>query len=314
MNESVIAITGGTGFVGQSVMDVLAAQGVFVRALARTIPTGERKNVRWVQGDLANTAALNQLVEGAGTVLHIAGAVNAPDLAAFQLANVAGTENMIEAVQAAGAARFIFVSSLSAREPGLSAYGRSKRYAEEVVQTSQLDWTIVRPPAIYGPRDREIFELFRAARMGVVPMPPAGRASMIHVHDLARLLVALCRPTASLLEAGGESVSQRIFEPDDGREGGWSHRELAQGIGAALGRKVWVPHLPKPLLSAAARIDRLMRGSKAKLTPDRVGYMSHPDWTSDPNKAPPEELWQPQIGTLEGLRSTAEWYRQAGWL
>jgi nucleoside-diphosphate-sugar epimerase len=239
-------------------------------------------------------------------VLHVAGAVNAPDSAGFHLANVAGTEALVEAAEQAGAGRLVFVSSLAAREPGLSAYGKSKRHAEEVVQTSGLDWTIVRPPAIYGPRDREIFELFRSARWGVVPLPPAGRASIIHVDDLARLLLALA--------PAGEAVSRRIFEPDDAREGGWSHRELAQAIGAAMGRRVWAPHVPRAVMRAGAWLDGLVRRGGAKLTPDRVGYMAHPDWVSHPDKAPPTELWRPEIATPEGLAATARWYREQGWL
>ena len=75
-----------------------------------------------------------------------------------------------------------------------------------------------------------------------------------------------------------------------------------------------VPQLSKGLLSGAARLDRLVRGDKAKLTPDRVGYMAHPDWVSGPAHAVPPEFWTPWIDTRDGLRATAEWYRQAGWL
>jgi uncharacterized protein YbjT (DUF2867 family) len=182
-----LAVTGGTGFVGQAVLEEASRRRTSVRALARR-EQASYKGVEWVRGDLADRDALTRLVAGAEAVLHIAGVVNTPDPLGFHVGNVAGTESVVEAAREAGIRRFVFVSSLSAREPGLSAYGRSKRHAEEVVQTSGLDWTIVRPPAIYGPRDREILDLFRAARWGVVPMPPAGRASIIHVGDLTRLL------------------------------------------------------------------------------------------------------------------------------
>jgi nucleoside-diphosphate-sugar epimerase len=147
--------------------------------------------------------------------------------------------------------------------------------------------------------------MFRAARWGVVPMPPPGRASVIHVEDLARLLLALLPPSPAL--------SHRIVEPDDGREGGWSHADLAKAIGRAVGREVRVPHVPKWALLAAARLDRLLRGKRAKLTPDRVGYMTHPDWVSRRDKAPPAELWHAEIPTEEGLAATARWYREQGW-
>jgi len=300
-----LAVTGGTGFVGQALLEEASRRGIAIRALARR-EQGSRDGVEWLRGDLADRDALARLVSGAKAVLHIAGVVNTPDPLGFHVGNVTGTEALVEAARRAGVERFIFVSSLSAREPGLSAYGRSKRHAEEVVQTSGLDWTIVRPPAIYGPRDREILELFRAARWGVVPMPPKGRASIIHVADLARLLLVLVPPS--------EITRQRIFEPDDGREGGWTHRELAKAIGSAAGRRVWVPHLPRGVLLAAARLDKLLRGEKAKLTADRVGYMAHPDWVCSPAKAPPGELWQGEVPTEEGLAETADWYRAEGWL
>lgn len=300
-----IALTGGTGFVGQAVLDEACRRGLSVRALARR-EQAPCEGVEWVRGDLADKGALARLVEGAEAVLHVAGVVNTPDPLGFHLGNVAGTEALVTAATEAGVQRFVFVSSLAAREPGLSRYGQSKRHAEEVVQTSTLDWTIVRPPAIYGPRDREILDMFRAAKWGVVPMPSAGHASLIHVEDLARLLLALL--------PGGPAVRHRIFEPDDGRAGGWSHVELARAIGAAVGRRVRVPQLSKGVLSLAARCDRLLRGDKAKLTPDRIGYMVHPDWVSSPERRVPAEFWTPWIDTRDGLKATAQWYREQGWL
>jgi len=306
----IVALTGGTGFVGQAVLDEASRWGVPVRALARR-DMDARASVAWQRGDLADRDALARLVAGADAVLHVAGVVNAPDAAGFHLGNVAGTEALLDAAETAGVKRFVFVSSLAAREPGLSAYGRSKRDAEEAVQLSRLAWTIVRPPAIYGPRDREMLDLFRAARRGVVPLPPPGRASMLHVDDLARLLLELTLPG----DAPGDAATQRILEPDDGREGGWPHAELAQAIGRAVGRStVWAPHLSRAVLAAAARGDRLLRGRRAKLTLDRVGYMIHPDWVSRPDKAPPAELWHPEIETAAGLAATARWYREQGWL
>lgn len=300
-----LAITGGTGFVGHAVIAEACRTRVPLRALARRDPE-PCEGVEWLRGDLADLGALARLVAGTAAVLHIAGVVSAPDPVAFHAGNVAGTQAVVDAARRAGVERFIFVSSLAAREPGLSAYGRSKCDAEEVVRSSGLDWVIVRPPAIYGPQDREILELFRAARWGVVPMPPAGRTSVVHVRDLARLLLALTNPS--------DLASRQIYEPDDGRPQGWSHRELGKAIGAAVGRRVWVPNLPRGVLSSAARLDRLVRGDRAKLTQDRVGYMAHPDWTCSPEKAPPGTLWRPEISTRQGLAETARWYREAGWL
>ena len=300
-----IAVTGATGFVGQALLDRAAEAGLEVRALARQ-PQPSRSGVEWVAGDLADRDALAALVRPAQAVIHIAGVVNAPDAAGFEAGNVTGTLNLVECAVAAKVPRFVHVSSLSAREPQLSVYGASKRKAEKVVMASPLDWTIVRPPAVYGPRDREMLDLFRFAKSGLVPLPPRGRMAAIHVDDLARLLLALV--------PSGEDVSQRVFEADDGHAGGWTHKSFAKAIGWAVGKRITPLPLPAFALRAAARGDRMLRRATAKLTEDRVGYMCHPDWTVRDSCRPPAARWTPEIGTREGLKATAKWYREAGWL
>ena len=300
-----IAITGATGFVGQALLDAAGLAGREVRALARQ-PQERREGVEWVAGGLDDLPALETLLDHAEMVIHVAGVTNSPDTGSFERANVAGTLLLIEAALAAGVPRIVFVSSLSAREPALSRYGDSKARAERVVKASGLDWTIVRPPAVYGPRDNDMLDLFRAAKWGVVPVPAKGGTSLIHAGDLAALLLALI--------PGGEEVTHRIFEPDDGRRGGWSHRELARAIGWAVGRRPWVLHLSRRAMEWAARADMRLRGAAAKLTLDRVGYMTHPDWVVGQGARPPAELWRPRIETREGLKATAAWYREQGWL
>jgi uncharacterized protein YbjT (DUF2867 family) len=300
-----IAVTGGTGFVGQALLDAAAISGLPLRVLARK-PQAPRKGVEWVEGDLADRAALAELVNGAEAVIHIAGVTTAADAAGFEVGNVAGTMALVEASLAAGVPRFVAVSSLSAREPALSNYGASKARAERVVKASGLDWSIVRPPAVYGPRDDALFELFRAARWGIVPTPAQGRVSLIHAEDLARLLLALV--------IGGPDVTHYTFEPDDGKSGGWTHYELARAIGWAVGRRPWVLGLSRRTMEWTARGDTWLRGAKAKLTLDRVGYMNHPDWVVSKLARVPGDLWLPRIETRAGLRATAVWYREAGWL
>ena len=303
--DELVAVTGATGFVGQAVLLAAARHNLDVRALTRR-KQRLRGGVEWVDGDLANTDALKQLMEGASAVIHIAGVVNAPDAAGFDEGNVQGTLRVIEAAHAMGVGRVVHVSSLAAREPELSVYGASKLRGEKLVRASGLDWTVVRPPAVYGPRDTEMLELFRLARRGMMPLPPNGKLSIIHVADLAQLLLALV--------PSGEAVTHQLFEPDDGEPGGWTHVRLAHAIGAALDRRVRPLSLSPRVVGWAARADRMMRGAKAKLTPDRARYMCHPDWTVGEGLMPPPALWRPRIDTLEGLRTTADWYREAGWL
>jgi nucleoside-diphosphate-sugar epimerase len=292
--------------VGKAVCKIAAENSIALRALARKVPYDDGAEVEWVEGDLANETALAKLAGGASAIIHIAGLTNTPDTAQFDAVNVQGTANVIAAAKAADIKRLIFVSSLSARKPELSQYGDSKARAEELVKASGLNWTIVRPPAVYGPHDIDMFELFRTAKWGFVPLPPSGATSIIHVDDLARLLLGI---TPSV-----PSVNKHIFEPDDGREGGWSHKELGLAIGQALGRRVFAPNLPKAVLEAAARMDRLLRGKNAKLTQDRVGYMCHPNWVARFDRQVPAEIWQPRLVDEEGLRATAQWYRDNRWL
>jgi uncharacterized protein YbjT (DUF2867 family) len=298
---TVIAVTGGTGFVGSHFIEHALAQGHQLRALTRR-PQPERTGITWVEGALDKPDSLAVLVQGADAVLHIAGVINAPDRAGFAAGNIDGTRALIAATEAAGIRRFVQVSSLTAREPDLSLYGWSKAEADKLLIASNLDWTIVRPPAIFGPRDQEMLELFKLAKRHVVPLPPAGgRMSVIAVGELIRLLLAL--PTSNAL-------IREIVEPDDGRPGGWDHRDFARAIGAAMGSKVLPLPLPRPILDAIAALDSLFRGKNAKLTPDRVAYFCHRDWVS--HARPPAEVWAPQQDTPIALAATAQWYRAQG--
>lgn len=303
MTKPVLAITGGTGFVGGTLVRHAAMRGHQVRALTRR-PQVPGARIEWIEGALDRPEALVRLAVGADAVIHVAGAINAHDRAGFQTDNVVGTLNMVEAAKAAGVARFIHVSSLAAREPELSDYGWSKARSEQVVAASGLQWTVVRPPAVYGPGDRETLELFRMARRGLVLLPPEGRISVIEVSDLSRFLLTLI---------GSDEAIGQTFEPDDGYQHGWTHRQFAEAITAAVGRKrATMISVPRPIMRLGARIDRLVRGKQAKLTPDRASYFGHPDWVAQ--LRPPNELWRPHIETNAGLKATAVAYRAAGWL
>jgi nucleoside-diphosphate-sugar epimerase len=299
-----LAITGGTGFVGSHLIDAALAAGHEVKALTRR-EQPDRDGVDWVNGDLGTRDALEWLVNEADAIIHVAGTINAPNAAGFEKGNVEGTLAMLAAATAGGLRRFVHVSSLAAREPKLSHYGGSKARAEELVHSSGLDWAIVRPPAVYGPGDKETLELFRMAKLGLMLMPPKGRVSVIHAVDLARLLLELAAPAAP---------SNILLEPDDGKPGGWTHREFARALAAAVGTKVAVVSSPGILLRLAARADQLLRGEKAKLTADRAAYFSHRNWVVEPKRAAPAQLWRPQIPTEQGLAETAAWYRAQGWL
>ena len=296
-----LAITGATGFVGHALLDQALAAGHRVHALTRR-PQPPRDGVTWIEGALDRADSLRHLATGMDAIVHVAGVVNAADRAGFIAGNIDGTRAMLTAAAQAGVRRFVHVSSLSAREPQLSNYGWSKAEAETLVERSALDWTIVRPSGVYGPGDMDMRDIFRLARHGLALMPPPGDVGLVHVDDLARLLLTLV----------DSDTGPTIYEIDDGR--GWSHRAFHDAIGAAVGRRVLALHLPPALLRIGARIDRRLRGAGARLTQDRVSYLVHPDWVADPARRPPADLWAPAIPLAEGLAATARWYRAHGLL
>ena len=164
---------------------------------------------------------------------------------------------------------------------------------------------IVRPPAVYGPGDKETLELFRMAKLGLMLMPPKGRVSLLHADDLARLLLAL---------AAYAAPSSMLIEADDGTANGWTHREFARALGKAVGTRPAIVSSPGIVLRLAARADQLFRGPKAKLTVDRAAYFSHRNWVIDPKRACPPGYGSRKSRPSRASSETADWYRVQGWL
>ncbi|MEO5774757.1 MAG: NAD-dependent epimerase/dehydratase family protein [Sphingomicrobium sp.] len=294
-----LAVTGATGFVGSHLLDRCAAKHECRALTRRSMP--DKAGVTWVEGALDQPDSLNELIAGTDAVIHIAGLLTARTAAEFDAVNVAGTRAVVSAARNAGVRRFVHVSSLAARHPEVSLYGASKARSEAVVRESGLDHAIVRPPAVYGPGDKETFDLFRLAKFGLVLLPSDGRLSLIHVDDLADLLLALAAAPVSLL-----------LEPDDGAP--LSQREFAHKLGQAVGRRIAAVKVPGAVMRVGAIIDGLVRRDKAKLTRDRAAYFAHEDWAVDPTRGVPGELWRPKISADDGLAATARWYRDHGWM
>lgn len=302
-----LAITGGTGFVGGHSISQALQRGHQVRALARR-PQPDRAGTQWIAGDLADEAALKQLVSGADAIIHIAGVTNAPSRAAFEQGNILGTAFLR---RAAGALPFVHVSSLSAREPQLSTYGWSKLVGEQVARGCAGPVTVVRPPAVYGPGDREYLELLKTARTGFVPIPRASRAAMIYGPDLAAALVALAEDLADAgLSAGN------VYEIDDG-SGSYAPAEIAAAVSQAIGRRVRALEVGPGVLKAAAWADGALarvKGTQPQITPDRAAYFAHKDWSVNCAPLLALGLWEPQTRLPEGMAATAAAYRAEGLL
>jgi nucleoside-diphosphate-sugar epimerase len=298
----VAALTGATGFLGAHLVRALSDAGFSVRVLARREPSppgwGEVQP-HIVAGDLSDPAALAKLVEGAAVVVHAAGAIKAADLTGFMAVNRDGTERLARACPSDAA--FILVSSLAARSPELSAYAASKR-AGEIVAIDVLGErvTIVRPPAIYGPGDRETLAIFdAAAKSPILPVLSAdARMALIHVEDAARAIAALAAAPAP-----------GVWALADSRTEGYGWREILGAAAAAVGRSPALVPVPAWILPGLARIGN----AAGLLSAEKAGEVLHKDWAIRPADRPPgapETRW----GLTDGFAATVNWYREAGWL
>jgi nucleoside-diphosphate-sugar epimerase len=304
-----VAVTGVTGFVGPHLVAALARRGFSLRLLVRRwspLPSLDGVAADMVLGDLSDEAALKRLVEGADAVVHAAGLIKARRPADFMSVNRDGTA-LLSAL--APDARFLLLSSLAAREPQLSPYAASKRAAEEVVAGRSGPWLTVRAPAVYGPGDRETLAYFKAVARGLAPRPrvAGARLSLIHVADLAEALaLALDQPPPP-----------STYEIDDGKEGGYSYRDMADAAGRALGRKPWSLAVPRPVMAALAEVNAIRQslgGSVQILTPAKVSEIFHSDWTAHDRRLAAALGFRPRFDLATGFSETILWYRRQGWL
>lgn len=299
-----VAVTGATGFVGRGVVRRLDSLGWRVRALARpaSAPRLAGLRVELVRGDLEDVAALTRLVTGAEVVVHCAGAIRGLTASGFRRVNVEGLERLVGAIRSAGArSRLLAVSSLAAGEPQLSPYAASKHAAEAVLAgVSDVAWTIVRPPAVYGPGDEALRPLWEALRLGILPVlgPPHARFSLLYVDDLADAVARLVRSTD---HAG------RVFELHDGRVGGYGWPDVLEAARRWSGRDVRAVRVPRTALLALAVVlvtVQGVRGRRPLLTPGKVRELLHDHWVCDNAGVTGATGWTPRIGLDEGLRRT----------
>jgi len=324
-------LTGATGFIGLNLAERLARRGDEVRALVRDRSrAGELEDLgaELVEGDVSRPETLPGAVRGADVVVHLAGIVKAVRREDYFAVNAAGTRALARAAAAAGRIRFVLVSSLAAAGPSspgrarteedrpapVSVYGESKLAAEEALRESAslLEATVVRPPLVYGPRDKEMLPaLFRMARTGVVVKAGLGEKlySVIHVDDLTELISVAALRGRRL----GAEGSEGIYFADSGREHTWE--DLARAVLYSLGRRGVVVPVPETLSwlvagasSAAARI----RGKAAILSLDKMLEIREGTWTCSSARARRELGWKPCLDLLEGMRRSVEWFRERG--
>ena len=307
------AVTGATGFIGGHVVEALARAGWRVRVLTRRIPRFPDVAVEAVIGSLDDAPALARLVADADAIVHVAGLVKARSRAEFFAANAAGTASLVAAALNNGRRpRFLLLSSIAAREPQLSDYAASKRAGEaELVRLgSGLPWSTLRPPAVYGPGDREILQFFRAVGRGIAVLPSArdARLSLIHAADLAAAAAAVLESPATV---------GAVYELDDGHSGGYGWGEIVDAAARHLDVRPVRIRVPRLLLAglgtANAGYHRLA-GTRPMLTPGKVREILHLDWVCHDSRLTAATAWRPRVPLDRGFAETIAWYRENRWL
>lgn len=323
-----VLITGATGFVGSHLVAALAERGARIRAVVRRTSRTtqlEALGAELVEGELDDGEALARAVEGTDVVFHLAALTSARSEEEYHRTNVGGTERLLDAIEGAATRprRLIYLSSLAAVGPSrngrpvgrddpcrpITTYGRTKLAGEEAClrRRDLVETVVLRPPAVYGPRDREILRFFRLASLGLLPVPtgPDRPLQMVHVRDLAEAAIAAA-------EAPGASGVYHVAEP---RAYGWG--EVAAHFSNALGRRVRIVRVPAGLVTTAAAVSEIGAGIMGRSTVfnrEKARELLAPGWLCETEALQREVGFTPRITLADGLAETAAWYRAEGWL
>lgn len=324
-----VLVTGASGFLGGWVAELLAKDKHDVRVLVRK--TSNKKHlesldrIEFAEGAVEDADAVAKAVEGVDAVIHSAGLVKAKDDDEFHRVNVQGTRNLIDAAKRAGKLRrFVHVSSLEVSGPSqdgkpvpveqenpCTAYGRSKKAAEKVVLEAkdELPITILRPGAIYGPRDTEILDAFKSVSRGLMPTISGGKALGVFVYgpDCAG---------ACIKAIDADVPSGSIYFVVD-RTGPMTQKEFLETVEKALGKRALVRlSLPAGLLKTVARGVALYGKAADKavmLNPEKANMLLQ-HFVCDASRTFDDLKWDPQWTLSDGVRATADWYRAKGWI
>lgn len=328
MSGSVALVTGASGFVGSHIVDELLRRGVRVRCLLRGTSSRrwlDGKPVEYVEGDVCRREGLDQAVEGAAWIVHAAGLTHARNAAEFHRANAWGTENLLDAAGHADPRprRFLYISSQAAAGPSLdgapvteamaprpvSAYGSSKLVGETMTMLAadRFPVTTIRPPTVYGPRETALLKYFRAVKHHLRPYLGGARSfSVVFAEDHARAVWAALNQDAAVGQiyfVGGPDVT--------------NYEEMGSLIQRAMG--TWAVRLPIPaLLLQAGALAGELAGAVTRRTPffsrEKFREITAGAWIVSSRKIREQLGWAPQMPLEPGLRATAAWYREAGWV
>jgi nucleoside-diphosphate-sugar epimerase len=300
-----VLLTGATGFIGQRLQKTLLDDGTGVLAVVR--PSSSHKNflldgANRLLADLADSDRLIPAIAGASAVIYCAGSVRGRQLEDFRAANVDGVRSVVNAMNQAGAdIPLLLISSLAASRPRISDYANSKYLGElEVKNHAAFPWTIFRPPAVYGPGDKEMLPILKLAHKGFVapPGPKDQKLSFIHVDDLASAVLSWLK--------SWDKCTRMIFTLDDGHPGGYNWREIAETVSSGSYRRV---NIPNWILFGAGHVNlaisRLL-GYAPMLTPGKARELTQTDWVCNNKALSMASGWSPEINLEQGVLSLFE--------
>ncbi len=319
-------VTGATGFIGSNLVDYLVKKGDSVVALVRNpkkasvLPEG----VRVVEGDLFDEFALREGVKGVDVVYHLGGIVRARTKEEYFRVNVDGTKNVVRAIEQEDVPikRFVYFSSLSASGPALmggpktedspcipvNLYGESKLSAERfLLGECSLPVSILRPPVVYGPRDRDVFNFFLMIRRGIMPLWAWEQwVSIIYVEDLVRAAVELPQHTIT---------KGKVYFVSDGK----GHKmeevgDIASAVLRVAPIKIRIPKWILEVASLGASFLAFFQQKPPVLCRDKLNDLYAESWVVDDTKARKEWGFKHEYDLREGVRKTLEWYIKEGWL
>ena len=324
-----VLVTGGNGFIGSHLVELLLSRHYSVRCLVRTtsdLTWVKGLAVEFIHGDLFDHDALRKAVENVDYVFHSAGVTKAKTKEEYYRGNTTGTKNLLEVTRTYNPSlkRFVHVSSQAAVGPSpsrvpidedtpahpITTYGKSKWQAEEecLKVSNTLPVTIVRPPVVYGPRDKDVFEFFHTLKKGLQPTVGFGEklVSMIHVQDLVRGFV---------MAAESDVAAGRTYFISSKGVHGW--KEIGEAAQNAMNRKALRIRLPESVVyvvAAFAEFFSLFSSKPALINFEKARDMVQDYWTCDASRAKQDFGFEQEISLEEGIRNTVSWYKEHGWL